>query len=219
MADNERPLESPEHTPAVEPQVVAAESAEVGSGTESATPEAGAPEPAAADSVEVQDPAALVAALTAERDQLTRERDEYYDLLLRRSAEFENYRRRVDRERREMLELAGMDVVRELLPILDDFERALKTETTDRDYARGIELIYQRLMETLKKIGLEPMTCQGQKFDPHQHEAIEMTPTEEYEDHTIIEEYRRGYNFRGRLLRPALVRVAVKPDSNGRGQA
>jgi molecular chaperone GrpE len=167
----------------------------------------------------VQDPTALLASLAAERDQLARERDEYYDLLLRRSAEFENYRRRVERERREMLELAGMETVRELLPILDDFERALQAETSDREYAKGIELIYQRLMETLKKIGLEPMSCQGEKFDPHQHEAIEMTPTEEVEDHTVIEQYRRGYNFRGRLLRPALVKVAVKPESNGRGQA
>ncbi|MGC8794064.1 MAG: nucleotide exchange factor GrpE, partial [Bryobacteraceae bacterium] len=154
-----------------------------------------------------------------ERDRLARERDEYYDLLLRRSAEFENYRKRVERERRELLELAAMDAVRELLPILDDFERALKAETTDREYARGIELIYQRLMETLKKIGLEPITSRGEKFDPHQHEAVEATPSEEFEDHTVIEEYRRGYNFRGRLLRPAMVKVAVKPDSDGRSQA
>jgi len=215
MIDHDRTPESSQQSPAAPPEAVSTEAPEAGTaGPEQ--PSAAAPP---ADSVEVQDPAALLASLAAERDQLARERDEFYELLLRRSAEFENYRRRVERERREMLELAGMETVRELLPILDDFERALKTETTDRDYAKGIELIYQRLMETLKKIGLEPMTCQGQKFDPHQHEAVEMTPTEEYEDHTIIEEYRRGYNFRGRLLRPAMVKVAVQSDTNGRGQA
>jgi len=216
MADNDRSLESPQQSPAALPDTVATEGPQAGLAGPEQPPAAAAPPP---DSVEVQDPTALLASLAAERDQLARERDEYYDLLLRRSAEFENYRRRVERERREMLELAGMETVRELLPILDDFERALQAETSDREYAKGIELIYQRLMETLKKIGLEPMSCQGEKFDPHQHEAIEMTPTDEVEDHTVIEQYRRGYNFRGRLLRPALVKVAVKPESNGRGQA
>lgn len=163
------------------------------------------------DTVALQDSAVLLAGLTAERDQLAKERDEYYELLLRRSAEFENYRRRVERERRELLEFAGMEAVRELLPVLDDFERALKTESADANYAKGVELIYQRMLETLKKLGLEPISCRGEKFDPHLHEAVEMTPSEEVEDHTILEEYRRGYNFRGRLLRPAMVRVAVKP--------
>jgi len=163
------------------------------------------------DTVTLQDPAQLLASLSAERDQLAKERDEYYDLLLRRTAEFENYRRRVERERRELIEFAGMEMVRELLPVLDDFERALEAQSGDPEYAKGIGLIHQRLLDTLKKLGLEPMSVKGEKFDPHRHEAVEMTPTEECEDQTIVEEYRRGYNFKGRLLRPAMVRVAVKP--------
>ncbi len=178
---------------------------------DSATTQQTAAAEAAGDAVAVQDPAQLLASLSAERDQLARERDEYYDLLLRRSAEFENYRRRVERERRELIEFAGMETVRELLPVLDDLERALRAQSADPEYAKGVELIHQRMLETLKKLGLEPMSVKGEKFDPHLHEAVEMTPSEEFEDHTIIEEYRRGYNFKGRLLRPAMVRVAVKP--------
>lgn len=217
MNENDRTLESLREEASVESQPPAAEQA-AAELTPAGEGKPSEPE-ARADSAQVQDPAALLASLAAERDQLARERDEYYDLLLRRSAEFENYRKRIERERRELAELAGMEAVRELLPILDDFERALKAETSDREYAKGIELIYQRLMEVLKKLGLEPIASQGEKFDPYQHEAVEMTPSDEFEDHTVIEEYRRGYNFRGRLLRPAMVKVAVKPETDGRGQA
>lgn len=204
MADNDRILNSAAATPAES-------ESPAGEPEEAPAAEAAPSEQTPPDRVEVQDPAALLAAVSAERDQLAKERDQYYDLLLRRSADFENYRRRAERERQELIEFAGMEAVRELLPILDDFERALRVETADREYAKGVELIYQRLLEALKKLGLEPMSAQGEKFDPYRHEAVEMTPSEEYEDHTVIEEYRRGYNFRGRLLRPAMVKVAVKP--------
>jgi molecular chaperone GrpE len=104
-----------------------------------------------------------------------------------------------------------MDGVRELLPVLDDFERALKVESSDQNYAKGMELIYQRLLNTLKKMGLEPLESEGHKFDPHMHHAVEMVPTEEAEDHTVVQELQRGYNFKGRLLRPAMVKVATRP--------
>jgi molecular chaperone GrpE len=104
-----------------------------------------------------------------------------------------------------------MDLVREILPVLDDFERALKVETADRDYAKGVELIYQRLYETLKRLGLEPIETEGKQFDPNRHEAMQRVQTEEAEDQAILGELQRGYNFRGKLLRPAWVRVAVRP--------
>jgi len=157
------------------------------------------------------DPAAQLAALAAERDQLEADKIELTDRLLRRAAEFENFRRRVERERAELLEFAASAVVGELLPVLDDFERALKVESAGKEYARGMDLICQRLLEVLKRSGLEPLVCENQKFDPHLHHAVEMAPSEEVEDQIILEERRRGYNFRGRLLRPALVKVAVKP--------
>ena len=145
-----------------------------------------------------------------ERDRLIEEKNELTDRLLRRQAEFENFRRRVERERADLLEYANTESVRAIQPILDDFERALKVETADKTYARGMELIYQRLSEALKKLGLEPITSKGQKFDPHLHHAVDMVETDQVEDHTILEEYQRGYNFRNRQLRPAMVKVAIE---------
>ena len=147
--------------------------------------------------------------LAAERDQIAKEKRELQDLLQRRQAEFENFRRRVEREKTEVFEYAGMETVKSLLPILDDFERATKVESADKEYARGMELIYQRFYDVLKKLGLEPVPSDS-RFDPHVHHAVEMIETDEQPDHTILEEYQRGYNFKGRLLRPAMVKVAVK---------
>ena len=152
-----------------------------------------------------------LAAVTAERDRLAAERADLHDRLLRARAEFDNARRRAERERSDFLQFAAMDLVREVLPVLDDFERALKVETTDRDYAKGVELIYQRLYETMKRLGLEPIETEGKQFDPNQHEAVQRIQTKEAEDQAILGEAQRGYNFRGKLLRPAWVRVAVRP--------
>ena len=152
-----------------------------------------------------------LAAVTAERDRLAAEKCDLSDRLLRSRAEFENARRRTERERSDYLQFAAMDLVREVLPILDDFERALKVETADRNYAKGVELIYQRLSETLKKMGLEPVETAGRKFDPNLHQAVERVPDEDADDQSILGEFQRGYNFKGKLLRPAMVKVAVRP--------
>jgi molecular chaperone GrpE len=152
-----------------------------------------------------------LAAATAERERLLAEKAELQDRLLRGRAEFDNFRRRSERERSEYLQFAAMDMVKEVLPVLDDFERALKVETADRDYAKGVELIYQRLYDTLKKMGLEPIDTAGKLFDPNIHQAVERVHTEEAEDQAILGEFQRGYNFKGKLLRPAMVRVAVRP--------
>jgi molecular chaperone GrpE len=150
-------------------------------------------------------------AVTAERDKLAAEKAEVYDRLLRKQAEFENFRRRTDRERSDFLQFAGMDLARELLPVLDDFERALKVECSDSNYAKGVELIHQRLSDVLKKMGVEPIQAAGKKFDPNVHEAVVRFPTDEVEDQTVLEEFQKGYNFKGKLLRPAMVKVAVRP--------
>jgi molecular chaperone GrpE len=152
-----------------------------------------------------------LAALTAERDQLAAENAELRDQRLRARAEFDNARRRTERERSEFLQFAAMDLVKDLVPVLDDFERALKVETADRKYAKGVELIYQRLFETLKKLGLEPIETAGRVFDPNLHQAVERVETEEAEDQAVLGEFQRGYNFKGKLLRPAMVKVAVNP--------
>ena len=152
-----------------------------------------------------------LAAVTAERDRLAAEKAEVDDRLRRAWAEFENARRRAERDRSDFLQFASADVVRSLLPVVDDFERALKTETTDKEYAKGVELIYQRLFETLKRMGLEPIETEGKTFDPNLHEAVQREQTKDAPDQAILGELQRGYNFKGKLLRPAWVKVAVHP--------
>lgn len=149
--------------------------------------------------------------LAAERDQLLVEKADLQDLLLRSRAEFDNFRRRAERERSEYVQYASMDMVKTLLPVLDDFERALQVKTADENYARGVELIYNRLAELLKKAGLEPIETVGKPFDPNQHEAIGRVESTEHEDQTVVGEMQKGYNFKGKLLRPAWVQVSVKP--------
>ncbi len=151
-----------------------------------------------------------LAAVTAERDQLAAEKADLEDRWRRARAEFENARRRAERERSDYLQFAGMDLVKDILPILDDFERALKVETADGNYAKGVELIYQRMSESLKKLGLEPIETEGRAFDPNLHQAVERVQVDEGEDQAILGEFQRGYNFKGKLLRPAMVRVAVR---------
>ena len=145
----------------------------------------------------------------AERDRLIKEKAELQDLLQRRQAEFDNFRRRNERERSDLFEFAAMDAVKALLPILDDFERAIKVESADREYARGMEMIHQRLTESLHKLGLEPISSDVPLFNPHVHHAVEMVDTKDHPDQTILDEYAKGYYFKGRLLRPAMVKVAV----------
>jgi molecular chaperone GrpE len=165
------------------------------------------------DSSDTDGPSVPMAAtddIIAERDRLLNERADLQDRLIRRQAEFDNFRRRAERERADVLAYANTESVRALLPIIDDFERALRVETVDKEYARGMELIYNRLSDSLKKLGLEPIDSAGLPFDPHVHHAVEMFETDALPDHTVMEEYQRGYNFKGKLLRPAMVKVAVR---------
>jgi molecular chaperone GrpE len=170
---------------------------------------------AVADGVETADVQPETAAPAPDATaELTQKNAELQDRLLRLQAEFDNFRKRTERERMEFAEYAGEQAIRALLPILDDFERALKVAVPGNgadEFLRGIELIHNRLSETLRKLGLEPIATTGARFDPHQHEAIGRLESEEHEDNTVVQEFQRGYNFKGRLLRPAMVQVAVKP--------
>ena len=157
------------------------------------------------------DLASQVSALRADRDRLAADKAELHDRLLRRQADFDNFRKRAERDRSDFLQFAGMEFAREMLPILDDFDRALKVETADADYAKGVELIYARMYETLKKMGLEPMDTVGKTFDPNLHQAVDRVETDEAEDQTILDEFQKGYTFKGKLLRPTMVKVAVRP--------
>jgi molecular chaperone GrpE len=139
-----------------------------------------------------------------------RERDEYYDLLLRKTAEFDNYRKRVERERREQgaFEVAAM--IETLLPVLDDFDRALKADALENPdaYRTGIQLIYSRLAEVLARHGVTAIEAVGADFDPRVHEAVVTEASPSHRDGEVIEELRRGYKIGDRLLRPAMVKVA-----------
>jgi molecular chaperone GrpE len=160
--------------------------------------------------------AAAEAAKTAESGEdariaaLENEKADLLRLAQSRQAEFENFRRRVEREKSEIMDFAAMEAVRALLPVFDDFERSLSVETADATYAKGVQLIHTRFKEALEKLGLEALESVGKTFDPNIHHGIDMVETDEAEDQTILSEFQRGYNFRGKLLRPAMVRVAVK---------
>jgi molecular chaperone GrpE len=179
--------------------------------TEPSLPDTSPVESTAPEDVDMADSAALLASVTAERDQLAKERAEIYEQFLRLRAEFENFRKRAQRERSEFSEFATMEAVLAVLPVLDDFERALNVEAEDNEYVKGMRLIYQRLFDALKKLGLEPLETEGQKFDPSLHHAVETEKTAEVEDHTILQVHQSGYNFKGKLLRPAMVKVVVQP--------
>jgi molecular chaperone GrpE len=144
---------------------------------------------------------------------LATERDELKDRLLRLTAEFDNYRKRVDRERRELSEAASADLIRDLLPIIDDLERAMaasRADTANQDTAllRGVELTHRQLLDQLRRRGVEPITAVGQLFDPELHESVAAEPAAGVPDGEILEEFRRGYRVAGRLLRPSMVKVA-----------
>lgn len=143
--------------------------------------------------------------------ELERQRDEYYDLLLRKTAEFENYRKRIDRERQATSESATADLIGDLLPLVDDLERALEAETGAEGaeaYRRGVELIHRQLGDIVRRRGVRAIEALGEDFDPHYHQAVVHEPAPGHRDGEVIEEFRRGYMLGDRLLRPAMVKVA-----------
>jgi len=144
----------------------------------------------------------------AEIQKLKAERDALLDRVARMQADFENARKRAARELQDYREYALADAIRDLLPVLDSFERALKTSSSQKDLRGGIELISKQLGDALARLGLRPIPTKGEPFDPRFHEAIEMVETTEAADHQILEELQRGYKLKDRLLRPAMVKVA-----------
>jgi len=143
-------------------------------------------------------------------DALQRERDELHDRLLRKTAEFDNFRKRTERERREFAEWAAAELLGEVVGVLDDFERALGVAAPPEaaSYREGVELIHRQLSEVLRKRGLQPLDTLGADFDPTIHQAVAYDESPGARDGEVVAELRRGYRLGDRLLRPALVRVA-----------
>jgi len=143
--------------------------------------------------------------------ELQRQRDEYYDRLLRQTAEFDNYRKRIERERQQVTEAAAADLIAELLPLVDDLERALKSDAGEQSvdaYRRGVELIHKQLLDLLRKRGVRPIDSVGADFDPNYHQAVAHEHVDGRRDGEVTDEFRRGYMLGDRLLRPAMVKVA-----------
>lgn len=149
--------------------------------------------------------------VSAELEKLKAERDSLLDRLARAQAEFENARRRAAKEQQEYRDFAISDAIKSLLPVIDSFELALRVKAGSNDFRSGIELIYKQLQDAFAKLGVRAIPAQGQPFDPHYHEAVEMVETTDAPDHHVIEELQRGYKLKDRLLRPAMVKVAKNP--------
>ena len=139
-----------------------------------------------------------------------KEKEDLYDQLLRRTAEFENYRKRIERERQEISNLATTDIILELLAVMDDLERAINasTENNVETYRQGVELILRQMLELLRKRDVKPIEALGVDFDPNYHEAVVHEASPDHKDGEVIEELRRGYTIGERLLRPVMVKVA-----------
>ena len=144
----------------------------------------------------------------SELQKLTAERDTLLDRLARAQAEFDNARKRANKEQMELRDYAVADAVKALLPAMDSLERALEVKSDAAELRAGVELIYKQLLAALAKLSVNPIVSKGEAFDPRLHEAIEMVETADVPDHQVIEELQRGYKFKDRLLRPAMVKVA-----------
>jgi molecular chaperone GrpE len=151
------------------------------------------------------------AAPESELQKLRAERDSLLDRLARMQAEFENVRRRNIKEQQDFRDYAAADTIKPLLPVLDSFDRALQVKSEPADFRNGVDLIYKQLQTALVKLSVQPIAAKGETFDPHYHEAIEMVETSDAPDHQVIEELQRGYKYKDRLLRPAMVKVAKNP--------
>src|ERR1700688_256797 len=167
-----------------------------GEGDETASGTAGTGEPSAPES---------------ELQKLKAERDSLLDRLSRAEREFENARRRASKEQQDFRDYATADAIKSLLPVVDSLERAVQVRSDPAELRAGVELIYKQLQAALSRLSVNPIVAEGEPFDPRFHEAIEMVETTAAPDHQIVEELQRGYKFKDRLLRPAMVKVAKNP--------
>ncbi|MTI84763.1 MAG: nucleotide exchange factor GrpE [Firmicutes bacterium] len=146
------------------------------------------------------------------KQELAREKaqsNEHYTRLIRAQADFDNFRKRNQKEKDEFWKYASEPLISELLPVLDNFGRALDATPGDGEkFLEGIQMIYRQLYEVLENEGLEVIDAKGEEFDPNKHEAVMQEETDEYPDNTVIEEMQRGYMFKDKIIRPAMVKVA-----------
>ena len=204
VAAEQEPSPAPRETP----RDAAGASVADPAGTSAADP-AGAAGAAAGEPGATQEGADDAVDPVARLEEAIRQRDAHYERLLRVTAEFDNYRKRTERGRRELIEQAAGDLLGDLLPVVDDLERALAAETQDGDaYRRGVEIIHKQLLDVMARRGVAPIEAVGADFDPALHQALVHEPSDGHRDGEVVEELRRGYTLRQRLLRPSMVKVA-----------
>ena len=160
----------------------------------------GAPTPTATDPAPVR---------ADQIEELRKDRDGLQDRLLRQAAEFDNYRKRIDRDRKDSAQFAAIEFVQDLLPIIDDFERALQIDAPGADsYRQGLEIIHRGLLDMLRKRGVTPIEAVGTTFDPQVHQAVAYEESPDRQDGEVLEQFTRGYRLGDKLVRPAMVKVA-----------
>lgn len=164
-------------------------------------------------SPDVADGAAPENTVTEDFEKLVAEKLDLKNTLVRLQADFDNYRKRIDRERHQERHRGAEALVENLLPVLDGFDRAISAhrEPAHDESRKGFELIRKQMLDLLSKQGLQKIETEGKRFDPHVHHAIERVETSDQPDDTVLEELQAGYVFHGKVLRPAMVRVAVNP--------
>lgn len=179
-----------------------------------ATPE---PEDAGTAAVEAADSGEAASSMEAELERLGAEAAGMRDLAQRTRAEFENYRKRMERERADLLRQAGFEVVKEVLPVLDNLERAIlaSESSPEEQFRAGVEIIHRQFKEILTRMGLTEVESEGKPFDPHLHEAVSRVETSDHPEGTVVEVFQKGYSFKDRLVRPAMVAVAQSPAGGG----
>ncbi|KGX83732.1 nucleotide exchange factor GrpE [Pontibacillus marinus] len=146
----------------------------------------------------------------AEKAQLQQEKDEYQQRLLRLQADYDNFRRRTQKERENDKKYRSQDLINELLPVLDNFERALQVEVKEdsaQNFVEGMNMVYRQLKDALTKEGVEEIPAQGEPFDPHMHQAVMQVEDENYDSNVVVEELQKGYKLKDRVIRPAMVKV------------
>ncbi len=179
------------------------------------------PQSAAAQSAEAKAVVEDTAHADADVAKLAADMEDLRQTLLRRQADFDNYRKRIEKERAEDAKRATARVIEGLIPVIDGFEHALAAhrEAEYENYRKGFELIYKQLLDHVKRLGVERIEPAGKPFDPHLHQAMDRTETTEHPDGTILQVFQPGYVFHGRVLRPAMVRVAVHPGTASKKSA
>ncbi|CQR46897.1 Protein GrpE [Paraliobacillus sp. PM-2] len=149
-------------------------------------------------------------ASNSEVEKLQKEKDELYEKLLRVQAEYDNFRKRTQKEKEADRKYRSQSLITELLPVVDNFERALKTEVKDnstQQFVEGMEMIYRQLNDVLNKEGVEVIETVGTDFDPHLHQAVMQVEDDQYDSNTVVEELQKGYKLKDRVIRPAMVKV------------